>query len=140
VYERPQCGRATPPVVSKPSRAFELASFFDPDAPARPIRIQMPLDTTIAGLRASPKNFAVVISDELRRQMSRAQAAGMQGLMDGDVPEGQLPGLGMICSFSIPIITICALILLMIIVQLLNIVFWWLPLFRICLPVPAKAK
>jgi hypothetical protein len=36
---------------------------------------------------------------------------------------------------SIPIITICALILLMIIVQLLNIIFWWLPFFRICLPV-----
>ena len=40
----------------------------------------------------------------------------------------------MICSLSIPIITICALILLMIIVSLLNIVFFWVPLFKICLP------
>jgi hypothetical protein len=43
---------------------------------------------------------------------------------------------GMVCSFSIPIITICALILLMIIVKLLDIVFFWMPFFQICLPVP----
>ena len=29
-------------------------------------------------------------------------------------------------------------IILMIIVQLLNIVFWWLPFFKICLPIPLK--
>jgi hypothetical protein len=44
--------------------------------------------------------------------------------------------LGMICSISIPIITICALILLMIIVSLLDIVFHWLPYFVFCFPVP----
>ena len=46
----------------------------------------------------------------------------------------------MICSFSIPIITICALIVLMIFVSLLNIVFWWLPFFRICLPILLPGK
>ena len=44
--------------------------------------------------------------------------------------------LGMICSLSIPIITICALILLMIIVTLLDFIFRWLPYFVLCLPVP----
>ena len=44
----------------------------------------------------------------------------------------------MICSLSIPIITICALILLMIIVSILNIVFFWMPLFKICLPKPRR--
>jgi hypothetical protein len=42
----------------------------------------------------------------------------------------------MICSLSIPIITICALLLLMIIVSLLNIIFSWLPYFLICFPLP----
>ena len=42
----------------------------------------------------------------------------------------------MICSLSIPIITICALILLMIIVSLLDLIFRWLPFFVICFPVP----
>ena len=65
----------------------------------------------------------------------------MTGLKLGDVDDGNIPkekepgfNLGMICSLSIPIITICALILLMIIVSLLNIVFWWLPFFKICFP------
>jgi hypothetical protein len=48
---------------------------------------------------------------------------------------------GMICSLSIPIITICALLLLMIIVSLLDIVFRWIPFFLICFPLPGfKAK
>ena len=49
--------------------------------------------------------------------------------------------LGMICSLSIPIITICALILLMIIVNLLDVIFRWLPYFLICFRLPGfKAK
>jgi len=42
--------------------------------------------------------------------------------------------LGFSISFSIPIITICALILLMIILQLLNIFFFWLPYAILKLP------
>jgi hypothetical protein len=57
------------------------------------------------------------------------------------VPTGD-PGwtLGMICSFSIPIITLCAFIVLMIFIQLLNIVFWWLPFLKICLPIPVRSE
>ena len=44
--------------------------------------------------------------------------------------------IGMICSLSIPIITICALILLMVIVSLLDMIFRWLPYFIICFPLP----
>jgi hypothetical protein len=47
--------------------------------------------------------------------------------------------LGLVCSFSIPIITICALIVLMIAISLLNIVFWWMPFLRICFPLQLKA-
>jgi hypothetical protein len=44
--------------------------------------------------------------------------------------------LGMICSLSIPIVTLCALILLTIIVNLLNIFFKWIPWFFMCFPLP----
>jgi hypothetical protein len=44
--------------------------------------------------------------------------------------------IGMICSLSIPIITICALILLIIIVTLLDLIFRWIPWFILCFPVP----
>ena len=46
----------------------------------------------------------------------------------------------LICSFSLPVITICALLVLMIFISLLNIVFWWLPFLRICFPIALKAK
>ena len=42
----------------------------------------------------------------------------------------------MICSLSIPIVTICAFILLIIMVKLLDTIFNWIPFFRICFPVP----
>jgi hypothetical protein len=44
--------------------------------------------------------------------------------------------IGMICSLSIPIITICALILLTIIITLLDFIFRWVPFFILCFPVP----
>src|SRR5205814_7743163 len=49
VFERPECGPIDPPLLSAPTRAFQMAGFFDPDAPARPIRIALPLDTSPAG-------------------------------------------------------------------------------------------
>ena len=44
--------------------------------------------------------------------------------------------IGMICSLSIPIITICALILLIIIVLLFDLIFHWIPFFITCFPIP----
>lgn len=150
VFERPHCTGVKPAVVSDPTASFQMAAFFDPDAPARPIRVAMPTDTTPAGLRKFDKNTAFVLSDVLCGQFG-----AMRGLSFGDLIRAVLPwplhkdlgvtpapctdnGMtaGMVCSFSIPIITLCALILLMIIVKLLDIVFFWLPFFQICLPVP----
>lgn len=136
VFQRPRCAPLHPDVVSSPTVPFTIAPYFDFDAPSRPVRIGMPVDTSIAGLRKFNKNVAFLISDQLRKQMSRA--TDLKGMMDGKLADEQPFDLGVICSFSIPIITICALLLLLIIVSLLNIVFWWLPLFRICLPISLK--
>jgi hypothetical protein len=138
VYERPQCGPLHPPVVSAPTQPFTLASFFDPDAPAREIRIQLPADTTLSGLRKFKKNVQFLISDKLRQQMG--QASDLKKALDGELGSSASFNLGEICSFSIPIITLCAFIVLMIFIILLNIVFWWLPLLRFCLPLKLKAK
>lgn len=135
VYLRPHCGRLEAPVVSDRSERFRLVSFFEPDAPARHLRVALPVDTSPATLRKYNRNVAFMLSDQLRKQMSRA--TDLKKLMDGDAgPEDGGISFGVICSFSIPIITICAFILLMILVSLLNIIFWWIPLFRICFPVP----
>jgi hypothetical protein len=157
VFERPLCGPLEPPVLSEPSRPFQMAGFFDPDAPARPIRIALPIDTSPAGLRKFDKNTAFMISDMLCGQIDR-----MKGITFGDLILSVLPwplhkdlpvpdggpckddsGLqvGMICSLSIPIITICAFILLIMIVFLLDIIFKWIPYFLICFPLPGfKSK
>jgi hypothetical protein len=156
VFERPNCGPLEPAVVSQPTQPFQLAGFFDPDAPARPIRIGLPIDTSPAGLRKFDKNTAFMISDVLCGQIDR-----MKGLTLGDLVRSVLPwplhkdlsvpekgpctdaggNAGMMCSISIPIVTICALILLMIIVNLLDIIFRWVPFFIQCFPLPGfKAK
>lgn len=153
VYERPVCGPLDPPLLSETSALFQMAGFFDPDAPARPIRIALPLDTSPAGLRKFDKNTAFMISDQLCGQMQR-----LKGITFADLVLSVLPwpfhkslsvgapeigpcksgpeALGMICTLSIPIITICALILLFIIVLLLDIIFKWIPFFIMCFPLP----
>jgi hypothetical protein len=153
IYERPSCGPLHNDVVSPPTAPFQLAGFFDPDAPARPIRIGLPLDTTPAGLRKFDKNTAFMISDVLCGQIQRFKALSLGDLVrsvlpwplhkDLSVPDGgpcaKTPGgpsFGMICSLSIPIITLCAFILLIIMVILFDIIFRWLPYFVICFPVP----
>ena len=139
VYARPRCGKNAAPLVSAASERFRLAGFFDPDAPQRPIRVALPIDTTPAGLRKYDRNVAFLLSNELRKQMSRVK--GMKELMDGDVGAPGGLDISVICSLSIPIITICALIVLMLMVSLLNIIFWWIPFFITCFPVPTlRAK
>jgi len=156
VLERPACAALSLPVVSDPTAAFQLAPFFDPDAPARPIRIGMPADTTPAGLRKFDRNTAFVLSDVLCGQVS-----AVKGMSFGDLVRAVLPfpfhqdldlgtgglrpcsetpdgGFGMVCSFSLPIITLCALLMLFIVVKLLDMVLFWMPFFQICLPLPKK--
>jgi hypothetical protein len=137
VYQRTRCG-AVQNIVSESSVLFEIASFFDFDAPARPIRISLPVDTSIASLRKFKKNVSFVISNKLRQQMEGV--TNLKSVMDGNIASGQEFDLGVICSFAIPIITICAMLVLMIFLVLLNIVFWWLPFVRICFPIPLISK
>lgn len=139
VYERPRCAGFEPPTISRPSRPFALASFFDPDAPVRPVNIRLPGDTGIGGLRKFAKSVKVIMSNKLRQQMARVTQTDPIDVAEGNVGEEPTFDLGMACTMSIPIITICALILLMIVVQILNIVFWWLPYFKICLPVRGRS-
>jgi hypothetical protein len=153
VFERPNCLDQAPIVLSAPTRPFQMASFFDPEAPARPIRISLPLDTSPAGLRKFNKNTAFVISDVLACQIERAGNLTLGDLVlsvlpwpfhkslpdpdAGSCSAGSGLNIGMICSLSIPIITICALILLMIIVTLLDTIFRWIPYFIMCFPLPS---
>lgn len=152
VHLNADCGPLHPPTLSPPSVEFQLGSYFDPDAPVRPLTITLPGDTSPAGLRKHGRGAAFVMSDMLCGQVQRAKGLGLVDLirhvlpfpLHKDLEVGDGAGckagngleIGMICSLSIPIITLCALILLMIMVSLLDFIFRWLPWFIACFPVP----
>lgn len=134
VYRRPQCTPPHPDLVSNPSEAFQIAPHFDFEAPARPIRISLPFDTSISGLRKFKKSVGFVMSRQLRKQLCRSSTK-FEDVIKGKLQDCNDVNFGEICAFSIPILTIVAMILMMIIVSLLNIVFWWIPFLKICLPI-----
>ncbi len=151
VHLNEDCGPLHPPTLSEPTDHFHLASFFDPDAPVRPIRIVLPLDTSPAGLRKHARGTAFVMSNMLCGQVQRAKGMGFIDMVlsvlpwplnkslssdDGGGCKSNNLDIGMICSLSIPIITLCALLLLLIFVFFFELIFAWLPFFMLCFPVP----
>jgi hypothetical protein len=55
----------------------------------------------------------------------------------GGGPSGGL-GIRFLCSFSLPVITICAMLMLSIVISLLNIFLGWMAWVKICIPLPSK--
>jgi hypothetical protein len=151
VFERPNCVPYQPELLSQPTAAFQMASYYDSDAPARPVRIPMPEDTSLNGLRKHSKGTAFVLSDMLCGQVERVRSFSFGDLVLSVLPwpfrkslggsEARPCGsdagasFGMILSLSIPIITIAGLLLLIIIVKLLDIIFRWLPYFITLIPI-----
>lgn len=116
------------------SLAFRVAAPFDPEA-SRPSLIQMPsLNDLKRGLAKGAAMITPADTFNLMNSLKLNKGAGPEALPDSEPG----PGLGIqwICSFSLPVITLVAMILLMIMISLLNIVFFWLPWVRICLPFP----
>jgi hypothetical protein len=132
VYEQPQCIRRRY-WLSQPSVNFELAPFFDPDAPVRPVRISLP-EVSASNLRRFKKGVGFIMSEALKDKLNRIGGAQVN-MLDSSQSLTEL-SIGYLCTFSLPIITLCAFILMLVMVFVLNIVFWWLPFFKICLPIP----
>jgi len=156
VFERPHCGNLFQPLVSKATCQFEMAPFFDPDAPARPVRITMPVDISPAGLRKYKKNAMFLFSDMMCGKVKKTKKLTLADLVLSVLPwpfHKDLPDIGntgpcsqngetfgMFCSLSIPIVTLCAMVLLFIMVNLFNIFFKWIPWFFICFPLPGLSN
>ena len=152
VFERPRCGNLFPPVVSRATCRLEMAPFFDPDAPARPVHIHMPIDISPAGLRKHKKNAMFLLSDMICGKIKKTKKLTLADLVLSVLPwplHKKLPdigsagpcrkngeSMGLFCSLSIPIVTLCAMVLLFIMVNLFNIFFKWIPWFFMCFPLP----
>lgn len=125
--ETPGC--PTQLVWSLPSEPFRIAAWYEGGGRPHP-PIVLP---DVQNLRAMAKPnafFAVPAS-----LMNAMQGANLSGLMKGSGGGGGIT-IDWICGFNIPLITICAFFILNLFFSLLAIIFFWLPFFKICIPIP----
>ncbi|MBI5329324.1 MAG: hypothetical protein HZB71_01815 [Betaproteobacteria bacterium] len=109
------------------SQPFRVASPLEPQA-QRPILVALPdlADLKRGGPRGITFHAPKALADKLRRLKFKM-----------DVEEGGPGNPAGACfgfSFSLPIITLCAMILLMIVLNLLNFLFRWLPFAFLAIP------
>jgi len=101
-----------------------------------PVPLPDPFDRNVLKNAKPAASFAVPPS-----LMNAMGGASLTSLSGGTAPSGGGGvGLGWICGFSIPLITICAFFVLNIFIALLNIVFFWIPFIKICIPFPTPAS
>jgi len=116
-------------IWSEYSDAFEIAPWYETAGPVGP-PVPLPKPTT-AFLKKAKPNVSFVVPGSLMN--------AMEGSSPTSVSAGSGPDITWICGFNIPIITICAFFVLNIFLSLLNIVFFWLPFVKICIPIPTAA-
>ena len=97
-----------------------------------PVPLPDPMDPAFRKSAAPNCSFAVPAS--LMNAMNSATLSGLSSGSGGSGGGGIQ--LNWICGFNIPLITICAFFVLNIFLTLLNIIFFWLPLIKICIPFP----
>jgi hypothetical protein len=115
------------------SEPFTIAPWYEAGA-APPALVPLPdvLDRDV--LKKLKPNAAFAVPKNIFNMLN---ANDPKKLADGegkDSPNGF--DLDWICGFSIPIITICAFIVLSIFLTLFDIVFRWMLFIKICIPIP----
>lgn len=118
-------------VWSAYSEPFVIAPWYE-GAGAPPTQIALP-DPTPAFLRALKPNVSFVVPPSLQGLLMGSP----KDLLDGKKSDAGL-GLGWICSFSLPVITLCAFIVLNIFLGLFDLFFRWMLFIKICIPFPKQ--
>jgi hypothetical protein len=129
-----ECAECPPVLVwSEPSEPFAIVPWYEAgDAP--PVRIPLP-EAKLSEMARLKPNVAFQVPASLQDALQ-----GMKLKKPLEVGKGSAGiTVDWICGFSIPLITLCAFIVLNIFLQLLNIIFWWLPFIKICIPIPRKS-
>lgn len=121
-------------VWGAPSAPYTLAPWFEP-GDAVPAVIALP---SLADFRKLKPNVSFAVPPSLQAFM---QGNDAEKLVKGEGNKGG-PALDVqwICSFSLPIITLCAFIVLNVFLSLFNLIFGWLAFIKICLPIPLPKK
>lgn len=116
------------------SDPFKIAPWYD-SAGLPPVRIDLP-DPTADFLKSLKPNVAFSVPPKLFAAMQSDAKSAVQGAGSG----GTNLGVTWVCSFSIPIITICAFFVLNIFLTLFDIIFFWMLFVKICIPIPSPKK
>jgi hypothetical protein len=124
-----------PPLIrwSEPSQPFQIAAWYE-NGKLPPVQVPLPRvdrDT----IKSFLPNVAFQVPGNIFDLLSRNRP---KDFLQQKAKEGRGGGVDWICGFNIPIITLCAFIVLSIFLALLNIIFWWLPFIKICIPVPRR--
>ncbi|HEY4241165.1 MAG TPA: hypothetical protein VGM88_15185 [Kofleriaceae bacterium] len=122
-------------VWCEPSPCYAIAAWYDTADTTPPALVRLPNLSRDSVKKLKP-NIAFSVPPNLFNLLN---CNSPDDLMKGNgKPCDGGDGLGWICGFNIPIITLCAFIVLNIFLSLFNIIFFWLPFLKICFPVPAS--
>ncbi|HVG18985.1 MAG TPA: hypothetical protein VNI02_08015 [Blastocatellia bacterium] len=115
------------------SAPFTIAPWYEAGA-AAPVLVPLPdlMDPKV--LKKLKPNAAFAVPKNLFNMLN---ANDPKKLADGEGKDSTNGfDLDWICGFSIPIITICAFIVLSIFLSLFDIIFRWMLFIKICIPIP----
>lgn len=129
------CDACPPELVwGPPSEPFTIVPWYESGA-APPVQVPLPDITKREALKKLKPDVAFIAPREVLR---RVRATKLQDTLEGKEPSLPEIALNWVCGFNIPIITICALIVLYIFLNLLNLIFRWLPYILVCFPLPSS--
>lgn len=120
-------------VWSHLSEPFRIAAWHESSQRPHP---PIPLPDPLTAIQSAKPNCSFQVPASL---MSAVQGSTLSGLMSGGGGGGGLT-IDWFCGFNIPLITICAFFILNLFLGLLNIVFFWLPFVKICIPLPMPSS
>lgn len=123
---KPEGGCCARTLWTKPSERFVIAPWYETGG--NPVQIALP---TLAAMKKLKPNVSFLLPPELQNLLM----ASPKDLMEGKGKKNEL-GIGWICSFSIPVITFCAFIVLNIFLSLFDLIFRWMLFIKICIPYP----
>jgi hypothetical protein len=116
------------------SDPFVIAPWYDSSG-VPPVQIVLPDATNMDLLKSLKPNVAFQVPKNLFNMLQNTK---LKDLAQGTPPSSGGMTIDWICGFNIPIITLCAFIVLNIFLQLLDIVFFWMFIVKICIPIPRK--
>ena len=130
-----------PPQIiwSTPSPTFAIAPWYA-NSDIAPVKVALPDITDFQTLKNLKPSVAFSVPASLFNFLKKQAPDPTTILKDGPADNSNSDSSGLdiawICSFNIPIITLCAYLVLNIFLSLFNLIFWWIFMIKICIPIP----